>query len=84
MSEPKPSEIELSVVIPVYNEAENMAPLLARLTEALASLDYEVIFVDDGSTDQTIGMMEATVDGPDRAKLAHVPLARQVASVTSG
>lgn len=44
---------ELSLVITVLNEEENIAPLLASVRAALSGLDYEVILVDDGSTDQT-------------------------------
>ncbi len=44
---------ELSVVIPVYNEKENVGELYERLQGVMESLgrDYEIIFVDDGSTD---------------------------------
>ncbi len=43
----------VSVVVPVYNEQENLEPLTRELTEVLAGVDrpYEIIFVDDGSTD---------------------------------
>lgn len=44
---------ELSVIITVLNERENVAPLIITLEEALADIDFEVIFVDDGSTDGT-------------------------------
>jgi len=44
---------ELSVIIPVLNERENIAPLISELEQALSCIDYEVIFVDDGSTDGT-------------------------------
>lgn len=45
---------ELSVVVPVHNEAESLAPLLAEIRAALeGSVDYEVIYVDDGSDDGT-------------------------------
>jgi len=44
---------ELSVVITVLNERDNIAPLIAALNEALSGLDFEVIFVDDGSNDGT-------------------------------
>lgn len=44
---------KLSIVVPVYNEEENVALLVARLEGALQSADYEIILVDDGSTDNT-------------------------------
>ena len=44
---------ELSVVITVFNERENVAPMVNALEEALTSIDHEVIFVDDGSNDGT-------------------------------
>src|SRR5689334_7609489 len=46
---------ELSVVIPVYNELENIPFLYERLTGVLddAKLDFEIVFVDDGSTDNS-------------------------------
>ena len=45
--------MDLSVVVPIYNEAENLRPLCQRIHEALASTGwmYEVVIVDDGSTD---------------------------------
>ncbi|NDF12974.1 MAG: glycosyltransferase [Proteobacteria bacterium] len=46
--------MKLSVVIPVYNEEDNIAPMLDALEGALSSMDYEVIFVDDGSRDATV------------------------------
>jgi glycosyltransferase involved in cell wall biosynthesis len=44
---------ELSVVVTVMNEEENIRPLVEAIDSALATIDYEVIFVDDGSTDGT-------------------------------
>lgn len=43
----------LSVVITVLNERENIAPLIEAISRALSGIDYEVIFVDDGSNDGT-------------------------------
>jgi dolichol-phosphate mannosyltransferase len=43
----------VSVVVPVYNEEENVAILQRELIDALSGLDYEIIFVDDGSRDET-------------------------------
>jgi len=50
------AEPELSVVIPVYNEEENIPTLYDRLLRALegANIDFEIVFVDDGSCDQSI------------------------------
>lgn len=47
------SEPTVSVVIPLYNEAENVPILQAELATALAAITAEIIFVDDGSTDDT-------------------------------
>lgn len=43
----------VSVVVPLFNEEENVPILQAELTSALGGLDYEIIFVDDGSRDRT-------------------------------
>ena len=46
--------MDLSVVIPARNEAPNVAPLVAEIRRALdGRLDYEIVYVDDGSTDDT-------------------------------
>ncbi len=52
--------MELSVVIPIYNEEENVEELHKRLTEILNKLQisYEIIYVDDGSTDNTLKILE--------------------------
>ncbi|HWC72829.1 MAG TPA: glycosyltransferase family 2 protein [Gemmatimonadales bacterium] len=53
--------MELSLVVPAYNERENLAPLLDEITSALAGQGrtYEVIVVDDGSTDGTLHELKA-------------------------
>jgi glycosyltransferase involved in cell wall biosynthesis len=53
MNEPTGSRA-VSVIIPLFNEEENVPLLQAELTAALAGIDYEIIFVDDGSTDGTV------------------------------
>lgn len=47
----KPS---LSVVVCVYNEEKNVEPLVQQLDQHLSQYDYELVFVDDGSSDQTL------------------------------
>jgi len=46
--------MKLSLVIPVMNEEDNIKPLLDAVYKALEEIDYEVILVDDGSTDKTV------------------------------
>ncbi len=54
-------EVSLSIVAPVYNEASNIRPLYDEITRALEGVaeDYEIILVDDGSTDGGFEIMEA-------------------------
>jgi dolichol-phosphate mannosyltransferase len=49
---------ELSVVVPVFNEDENISILQSELATTLAGTDHEIIFVDDGSTDRTAAKIE--------------------------
>lgn len=76
----------LSVVVPVYNEAENMGPLLEELQAALAPLEgFEIIMVDDGSTDATVTTLEAAKAGMERLRvLQHKGNYGQSAAVLSG
>jgi len=49
---------EISVVVPVFNEEENLPILQSELRAALGGLDHELIFVDDGSTDRSADRIE--------------------------
>ena len=52
-------KFKISVVVPAYNESENISPLLERLLPVLQKYsDYEVIFVDDGSQDNSLELLE--------------------------
>jgi len=76
---------EISVVIPVCNEAENVGPLAHEIAAALAGRSFEILFVDDGSTDGTAAAVIAS-----RASIPQVRLLRhsfrsgQSAAVTTG
>jgi glycosyltransferase involved in cell wall biosynthesis len=60
MSDPIQAVPELSVIVPVFNESDNLRPLVARLVPALACLEsFEIIFVDDGSSDDTVARLRA-------------------------
>ncbi|MEM0991460.1 MAG: glycosyltransferase family 2 protein [Bacteroidota bacterium] len=48
---------ELSVVVCVYNEEDNVRPLIERISAALVAYDYEIVYVDDGSTDGTLEVL---------------------------
>ncbi len=79
--------VDLSVVIPVHDEAENLAPLLRRLVDALEGLNltFEVVFVDDGSLDASPQILRALQDGDPRVGV--IALSRNFghqAAVTAG
>ena len=52
-SQPSPGPVELSVIVPTYNERGNVAPLVTRLEATLAGVVWEAVFVDDDSPDGT-------------------------------
>ena len=61
-------EYALSVVIPVYNEEENIQPLHNSIREALSDLDkpWEVVYIDDGSSDDSLSILESiAADNPE-------------------
>jgi glycosyltransferase involved in cell wall biosynthesis len=62
---------ELSVIVPVYNERDNLEAFASALQRVLADSgeDYEVLFVDDGSTDGSIEILERLAAGESRIRL---------------
>jgi dolichol-phosphate mannosyltransferase len=77
---------ELSVVVPVHNEADNLAPLTAEIRAALeGSIDYELIYVDDGSDDGTAECLSRLAAGFSRLRvIRHVGRAGQTAAILNG
>jgi len=65
---------KLSVLIPVYNEAKNLAELADRLTKALDELGHpwEVVFVDDGSADDSPTILDQMAGREQRFKIVHL------------
>ena len=54
--------MELSVIITLLNEEDNIAPLFDSIRKALVNYDYELILIDDGSTDSTVAKIKALAD----------------------
>ncbi len=63
--------MNLSIVIPLYNEKENVEPLYAQLKAALegAGREYEIIIVDDGSTDRSFDVLKRLHEDDERLKV---------------
>ena len=84
---PSDSEaVAVSIVVPVRNEAGNIAPLIEEITTALdGRWAYEIIYVDDGSTDDTAGRLRQIMDRRANLRmLRHAGSSGQSAAVRSG
>src|SRR5687768_7894258 len=73
-----PARPLVSVVVPAYNEAAIVEKNLRRLCEYMASLEtecrWEIVFIDDGSTDGTGDLAEAFADGMSNIQVLHHPV----------
>lgn len=66
-----PAPLHASIVVPIYNEEESIPQLYQRLTEELEKLaiTYEIIAIDDGSTDRSFALLEALADTDPRLRV---------------
>ncbi len=80
------SAVAVSIVVPVRNEADNIAPLIEEIAAALdGRWAYEIIYVNDGSTDATgTRLSELMKQRPNLRQLRHAVSAGQSAAVRSG
>jgi dolichol-phosphate mannosyltransferase len=78
--------VELAIVIPVLNEAESLAPLLEEISSALAGQrGYEIIVVDDGSTDTTrVELSRCRERCPELRVIHHQTRCGQSAAIATG
>jgi dolichol-phosphate mannosyltransferase len=78
--------MDLAVVIPVKNEAENIAPLVGEIRAALDGfIEYEVVFIDDGSDDATaVEVLRVAAETPQLRLLRHTQSCGQSAAIRSG
>jgi dolichol-phosphate mannosyltransferase len=82
---PEAATPEISVVIPVCNEADNVGPLAREIVAALQGRAFEILFVDDGSTDGTADALRTLrVSIPQLRVLRHSFRSGQSAAVCSG
>ncbi|MDA8092178.1 MAG: glycosyltransferase family 2 protein [Nitrospiraceae bacterium] len=82
----KKSIKDLSIVVPVYNEEENIRPLYEALKPVLDGMgvDYEIILIDDGSTDKTAAILEGLTSDPKIVVLEFRRNFGQTAAFTAG
>jgi len=66
--------VDISVIIPLYNEAENLQPLHKEITDVLRQVGrtYEIVFVNDGSTDGSVDILEQLAQSDPRVVLIHL------------
>ncbi len=81
-----PIQPDLSVVVPVHNESENINPLIDEIVAALGpNTAFEIVYVDDGSSDDTQGVLRArAVELGNLRIIRHAGCAGQSAAVRTG
>src|SRR5271154_4734313 len=81
----EPKNPAISVVVPVRNEAGNIAPLVAEIAKALQDRAFEIVYVDDGSADATGDELRGLMRGQPRLRqIRHEKSCGQSAAIRTG
>ncbi|MFZ1392019.1 MAG: glycosyltransferase family 2 protein [Dokdonella sp.] len=77
---------QLSVVVPVFNERDNVVPLINEITAALRGrLDFEIVYVDDASKDDTLAVLTSAKAGnPELRVVRHLSQSGQSTAIRNG
>lgn len=77
---------QLSVVVPVFNERDNVLPLIGEIAAALRDkADFEIVYVDDASKDDTLAVLSAAkADFPELRVIRHLSQSGQSTAVRNG
>lgn len=75
----------VSIILPIHNERDNLAPLFEELSRAMSATAYEIVAVDDGSTDGSRAELERIAGGRDNVRIVCLPRRRgQSAAIMAG
>ncbi len=77
---------QLSVVVPVFNERDNVVPLINEIAAALRGrIDFEIVYVDDHSTDDTLAVLGAAkATNPELRVIHHLAQSGQSTAIRNG
>ncbi len=77
---------QLSVVVPVFNERDNVLPLIGEIAAALrGKIEFEIVYVDDASKDDTLAVLTAAkADYPELRVIRHLAQSGQSTAVRNG
>lgn len=77
---------QLSVVVPVFNERDNVLPLINEITAALRGvIDFEIVYVDDASKDDSLAVLSAAkAENPELRVIRHASQSGQSTAIRNG
>ena len=64
--------LKLSIIIPVLDEEDNLIPLVEEIKSVLDDTSFEIIFIDDGSTDNSLEIMMGLKESEGNVRLSNI------------